>query len=313
MQRLVRCRAPSSGRRSPRREGRRAPAGPGSRRPRRTCRAGRGTRGARPTRCVPAPVQDEQPARAPVPGDSTAGRTQPLSQPGSGPAHSSQAPSRVIPIHDGSYFPGSRLAATCCADLTEMGCSSEVPPNTMPILTRDMRRTRSRTSGTDEGALDQVADGMVGGEGRVRGVGTHFGIAWSRGSSAWSTGTLRWSASKSPSSPLEDVQRRTAEGAALQRRHEGLGVEERPTPGVDDDGAGSHAAVESGDGPGGGGCPRSGAVQRDDVAALQQLVEGVVAGRVLRSVVVGQHASSRTRAAGPRRRCRCVRPRPRRR
>src|SRR3981081_3331346 len=67
-------------------------------------------------------------------GDSTAGRQLPFSQFASGPSQSFQAPLFVIPIQNGSYFSVSRFFATSCADLTEMECSSEQPPNIIPTF-----------------------------------------------------------------------------------------------------------------------------------------------------------------------------------
>ena len=97
---------------------------------------------------------------------------------------------------------------------------------------------------------------------------------------------------------FEDVQRRTAEPAALQRGEEGLGVEQRAAPGVDDERAVLHlldaSAIEE--------MVRvrvERRVERDDVALLQQFVERNVVGGGLRPAVVGQDRGSRIPAAGP--------------
>ena len=77
---------------------------------------------------------------------------------------------------------------------------------------------------------------------------------------------------------FEDVQRRAAESAALQRREQRLGVDERAASGVDDERAVLHlldpSAIEE--------MVRvrvERRVERDDVALLQQLVERNVVGR----------------------------------
>src|SRR5204863_7130111 len=95
-------------------------------------------------------------------GDSMAGRHLPLSQFASGPAQSFQAPPFVIPIHNGSYFSISRLRATSCADLTEMGCSSEQPPKMIPILNLSMSPSALKFQTVDDGVFHGVGQGVVG-------------------------------------------------------------------------------------------------------------------------------------------------------
>src|SRR5256885_3520331 len=71
-------------------------------------------------------------------GESTAGLLLPFSQSPSGPSQSLQSPLRVIPIQYGSYLPVSSFFATSCADLTELGCSSEQPPHMIQTFSLSM-------------------------------------------------------------------------------------------------------------------------------------------------------------------------------
>src|SRR4051794_38863562 len=92
-------------------------------------------------------------------GDRTAAR--PCSQSASGPSQSFQAPRLVIPTKYGSYFARSRWRATSCADLTEIGCSSEQPPKTIPTFNLSMLVGAFELQAVGDGVLDGVAQGMV--------------------------------------------------------------------------------------------------------------------------------------------------------
>src|SRR5215813_1412179 len=94
-------------------------------------------------------------------GDSTAGRQLPFSQFASGPSQSFQAPLFVIPIQNGSYFSVSRFFATSCADFTEMGCSSEQPPNMIPTFKLSTLLTAFEIQAIAETVLNGVAQGVV--------------------------------------------------------------------------------------------------------------------------------------------------------
>src|SRR5258708_15369541 len=94
-------------------------------------------------------------------GDSTAGRQLPFSQFASGPSQSFQAPLFVIPIQNGSYFSVSRFFATSCADLTEMGCSSEEPPNMIPTFSLSMLISPFKFQAVGDGILNGVAQGVI--------------------------------------------------------------------------------------------------------------------------------------------------------
>src|SRR5215813_6920849 len=89
-------------------------------------------------------------------GDSMAGRQLPFSQFASGPSQSFQAPLFVIPIQNGWYFSALRFFATSCADLTEMGCSSEQPPNMIPILNLSMPLPAFKFQAVDDGVFNSV-------------------------------------------------------------------------------------------------------------------------------------------------------------
>src|SRR2546422_547282 len=101
-------------------------------------------------------------------GDSTTERLPPSSQSASGPPQSLHAPPLVIPIHNGSYLSGSRFFATSCADLTETGCSSPEPPNTIPSFNLSMLLPTFVVQAIDETVFDGVAQGVVGVVGGVR-------------------------------------------------------------------------------------------------------------------------------------------------
>src|SRR6266480_2580355 len=94
-------------------------------------------------------------------GDSTAGRQLPFSQFASGPSQSFQAPLFVIPIQNGSYFSVSRFLATSRADLTETGCSSEQPPNTIPTFSLSMLISPVKFEAVDDGIFDGGAQRVV--------------------------------------------------------------------------------------------------------------------------------------------------------
>ena len=157
----------------------------------------------------------------------------------------------------------------------------------------------------DEGVLDHVGDGVVGVVGRVRGD-EHVRHRLEPQEQVALDGPVPEVGVEDPFLALEDVQRRTAQAAALQCRRESLGVDECTAPGVDDDGAGLQpldaSAVEEMAGVGG-----ERGVQRHDVALLQQLVERDVPRRRPGDGCRGSAPGSRNRAAGPRRRSRCDR------
>src|SRR5215472_17236143 len=154
-------------------------------------------------------------------GDSTAGRQLPLSQFASGPSQSFQAPLFVIPIQNGSYFSVSRVFATSCADMTEMGCSSEQPPNMIPVFSLSMPILLFKFQAIDDGVLNHVEQGVVCVISGVRtdkhirqllqsqqrlvfdGFGAAVGVKYSFLS-------------------FEDIQCRTAQSAAFQRWNKGL-------------------------------------------------------------------------------------------
>src|SRR5215469_9587731 len=94
-------------------------------------------------------------------GDSTAGRQLPFSQFASGPSQSFQAPLFVIPIQNGSYFSVSRFFATCCADLTETGCSSEQPPNMIPTFSLSMLISPLKLQAVDDRVFNNVAQRVI--------------------------------------------------------------------------------------------------------------------------------------------------------
>src|ERR1700730_227191 len=106
-------------------------------------------------------------------GDSTAGRQLPFSQFASGPAQSFQAPLFVIPIQNGSYFSISRFFATCCADLTETGCSSEQPPNMIPTFSLSMLISPFKLQAVGDRIFDCVDQGVpcvIGGVGTDKSI-----------------------------------------------------------------------------------------------------------------------------------------------
>src|SRR5579859_859812 len=94
-------------------------------------------------------------------GDSTAARESLFSQSAPGPLQSLQAPSSVIPIQNGSYFPRSRLFATSRADLTETGCSSERPPKMIPTFSLPTLISPFEFEAVDDGVFHRVAQGVV--------------------------------------------------------------------------------------------------------------------------------------------------------
>src|SRR5450756_6514 len=94
-------------------------------------------------------------------GDTTARRQLPFSQSPTGPSQSFQAPLFVIPIQNGSYFSVSRFFATSCADLTEMGCSSEEPPNMIPTFSLSMLISPFKFQAVGNRIFNSVAQGVV--------------------------------------------------------------------------------------------------------------------------------------------------------
>src|SRR5882757_10762589 len=94
-------------------------------------------------------------------GDSMAARQPPFSQSESGPSQSFHAPPFVIPIQNGSYFSVSRFLATSSADLTEMGCSSEEPPNRIPTFNLSILIPVFILQAIDEAVFNGVAQGVV--------------------------------------------------------------------------------------------------------------------------------------------------------
>src|SRR5688500_437365 len=94
-------------------------------------------------------------------GDSTAGRHLPSSQSTSGPSQSLQAPAFVIPIQNGSYRSVSRAFAISRADLTETGCSSELPPNMIAIFNLSTPAPALEPQAIDQGLFHGVAQGVV--------------------------------------------------------------------------------------------------------------------------------------------------------
>src|ERR1022692_1264719 len=161
--------------------------------------------------------------RTPGSGDSMTGRLLPFSQFSSGPSQSLQAPSFVIPIQNGSYFSVSRFLATSRADLTDTGCSSEDPPNIIPIFSLFMPIFPFEFQAVNNRVLNNVTQSVVCVVGRVRadkhvwellepqqqpvldGPGPTVGVEYSFFS-------------------FEYVQRRTAQPAALQCQDKGLGI-----------------------------------------------------------------------------------------
>src|SRR3954447_22525497 len=62
----------------------------------------------------------------------------------------------------------SRCCATSCADLTEIGCSSEQPPKTIPTFNLFMPTSAREVQAVEETVLDGVAQGVVRVVGGVR-------------------------------------------------------------------------------------------------------------------------------------------------
>src|SRR5579872_2999100 len=156
-------------------------------------------------------------------GDSAAGRQPPFSQPGSGPSQSFQAPLFVMPIQNGSYFSLSRFFAISCADLTDTGCSSEQPPNMIPSFSLSMMLPAFEVQAVDETVFDHVVQGVVCVIGGVRAdkyirqllqPQKRFAFNW-----LVSAVGIKYSFLS-----FEDVQRRTAQPGAFQRRNKGLGI-----------------------------------------------------------------------------------------
>src|SRR5215469_16779458 len=156
-------------------------------------------------------------------GDSTAGRQLPFSQFASGPSQSFQAPLLVIPIQNGSYFSVSRFFATSCPDLTETGCSSEQPPNMIPTFSLSIADFPFKFQAVDDGVLNHVAKGMVCVIGGVR-ANEHVRQLLQPPQRFAFNGFVPAVGVEYSFLSFEDIQRRTAQSAAFQRRNKGLGI-----------------------------------------------------------------------------------------
>src|ERR1700730_13668951 len=156
-------------------------------------------------------------------GDSTAGRQLPFSQFASGPSQSFQAPFFVIPIQNGSYFSVSRFLATSCPDLTEMGCSSEQPPNMIPTLNLSMLISPFKFQAVGDTVFNHVAQGVVCVVGRVR-TNKHIRQLLQPQQRFVFNGFVSAVGVEYSFLSFEDIQRRTAQSAAFQRRNKGLGI-----------------------------------------------------------------------------------------
>src|SRR3954469_24139884 len=77
------------------------------------------------------------------------------------PSHRFHSPRSVILTKNGSYFSVSRWVATSCADLTEIGCSSEQPPNMTAIFNLAMLVPALEFQAVDDGVFHGVAQGVV--------------------------------------------------------------------------------------------------------------------------------------------------------
>ena len=91
---------------------------------------------------------------------------------------------------------------------------------------------------------------------------------------------------------FEDVQRRTAELAAFQRRKKRLGIEKCTASRIDDEGAMPHLldtlTIQEMVG-----VRVKWRMERDDIALLHQLVERHVLGGGLGTTVIGQYAAAK--------------------
>src|ERR1700722_5631632 len=155
--------------------------------------------------------------RALLSGDSTAGRQFPLSQFPSGPSQSFQAPLFVIPIQNGSYFSVSRFFATSCADLTETGCSSELPPNMIPTFSLSMAISPFKLQAVDDTVLNHVTQGVLC---VIRGVraDNHIRQFLQSQQRLAFNGLVSAVGVEYSFLAFEDIQRRTAQPAAFQFR-----------------------------------------------------------------------------------------------
>src|SRR5882757_217695 len=156
-------------------------------------------------------------------GDSMAGRQPPFSQFSSGPSQSFQAPLFVIPIQNGSYFSASRFFATSCADLTEMGCSSEQPPNMIPTFSLSMLISPFKFDAVDDRVFYNVAQGVVCVVGGVR-TNKHIRQLLQPQQRFAFNGLVPAVGVEYSFLSFEDIQRRTAQSAAFQCRNKGLGI-----------------------------------------------------------------------------------------
>src|SRR5215470_193566 len=149
-------------------------------------------------------------------GDSTVGRQLSFSQLAPGPSQSFQAPLFVIPIQNGSYFPVSRFFAISRADMTEMGCSSEQPPNMIPTFSLSMLISSFKFQAIDDGVLNHVAQGVVRVIGGVR-ADKHIRQPLQPQQRLALNGLVSAVGVEYPFLPFEDIQRRTTQSAAFQR------------------------------------------------------------------------------------------------
>src|SRR5436190_14467629 len=158
-------------------------------------------------------------------GDTTAGRQLPFSQFASGPSESFQAPLCVIPIQNGSYLSVSRCFATSCADLTETGCSSDVPPNMIPIFNLSTQIPAFKVQAVGNRVFDSVTQCVIC---VVSGVRTdeHIRHLLQPQQRFAFDGLVPAVGVEYSFLSFEDIQRRSAQSAAFQGWNEGLGIEE---------------------------------------------------------------------------------------
>src|SRR5436190_5401537 len=156
-------------------------------------------------------------------GDNTTGL--PFSQSAPGPPQSFQAPSFVIPIQNGSYFSVSRCFATSCADLTETGCSSDVPPNMIPIFNLSTQIPAFKVQAVGNRVFDSVTQCVIC---VVSGVRTdeHIRHLLQPQQRFAFDGLVPAVGVEYSFLSFEDIQRRSAQSAAFQGWNEGLGIEE---------------------------------------------------------------------------------------
>src|SRR5215469_7479691 len=159
----------------------------------------------------------------PLSGDSTAGRPLPFSQFSSGPSQSFQAPLFVIPIQNGSYFWVSRFLATSCADLTETGCSSEQPPNIIPIFSLPMLISPLKFEAVDDRIFDHVAQGVICVVGGVRTDKRIRQFLQPQQRFAFD-GLVSAVGVEDSFLAFEDIQRRAAQSAAFQCWNKSFGI-----------------------------------------------------------------------------------------